>query len=210
MFNQDIRTTYDLKDATLEIIIMLLVAFLLGYLLHYFLSKKPESEIIEPTDNSVDIMLKLGKTQAELNTAIREKADIKKALSIEHNQKIEELRLKLANARADLDQCLASKADGKIILSETSKTLTNTDNLNDLKIIEGIGTALEKILNLAGINSFEELSGYDETSLRQILSDAGSRFKVHNPSSWPQQAKLAAEGNWDALKVLQERLNLGL
>jgi hypothetical protein len=41
------------------------------------------------------------------------------------------------------------------------------------------------------------------------LHDAGSRFQMHDPSTWPQQSDLAAAGKWDELKALQDKLNAG-
>ena len=38
---------------------------------------------------------------------------------------------------------------------------------------------------------------------------AGERFQMHDPTSWPDQAKLAAEGRWDELKELQDILQGG-
>jgi len=32
---------------------------------------------------------------------------------------------------------------------------------------------------------------------------------MHNPGSWPQQAGLAADGNWAALEKLQDELDGG-
>ena len=39
---------------------------------------------------------------------------------------------------------------------------------------------------------------------------AGPKFQMHNPSTWPRQARLAASGDWDDLKKLQEKLEGGL
>jgi hypothetical protein len=32
---------------------------------------------------------------------------------------------------------------------------------------------------------------------------------MHNPSSWPQQAKLAHEQKWEELKILKDKLLAG-
>ena len=45
--------------------------------------------------------------------------------------------------------------------------------------------------------------------LKDILTEAGPRYNSHNPSTWPQQAALAAAGKWDELQVLQDELNGG-
>lgn len=204
MFKQDVTTTYNLEDATYEIAIMLIVSFLLGYLLHYFMTKK--STVTEHTDEAAGLLTQLGKTQTELEKTIKEKAEIKKAITIEYSTQIDELKSKLTTARADLEKCLASKATSHSP-RESANRSAGPLIPNDLKIIEGIGPALAKVLNQAGITTFEHLSNNTEESLRGILSNAGSRFKVHDPSTWPEQAKLAANEDWEQLKTYQEKLN---
>ena len=208
MFNQKINSTYDLKDATIEIVIILLVSFLLGYLFRYFFTKK--SVVIEPTDEAVGLRIQLGKMQMDLNNALREKADIKKSITIEYSYQIDELKAKLTNARADLEQCLAAKASAGNMIKETPENVVDSDRHDDLKIIEGIGPALAKVLNNAGINTFMQLANRDEKTLREILRNEGSRFKVHDPSTWPEQARLASNESWEELKTLQEKINFGL
>jgi large subunit ribosomal protein L20 len=80
---------------------------------------------------------------------------------------------------------------------------------DDLKIIEGIGPKIAEIFAAAGISTFAKLAATDVAKLREILDGAGSKFAAHDPTTWPQQAKLAAEGKMDALKVLQDELQGG-
>jgi len=42
------------------------------------------------------------------------------------------------------------------------------------------------------------------------LTAASSRLASKNPGSWPKQAKMAAEGKWDELKVWQDSVNGGI
>ncbi|MEM6628703.1 MAG: helix-hairpin-helix domain-containing protein [Bacteroidota bacterium] len=81
---------------------------------------------------------------------------------------------------------------------------------NDLKVIEGVGRRTEAALNNAGINSFEELSDKSPEELYAILEAEGEQFRMINPSSWPQQAGLAAKGEWDELDDLQNQLIAGV
>ena len=46
--------------------------------------------------------------------------------------------------------------------------------------------------------------------MRKILDDGGSRFRIANPSTWAQQAALAAENKWEELKKLQDKLSAGV
>ncbi len=76
----------------------------------------------------------------------------------------------------------------------------------DLKIIEGIGPKIEGLLKADGIANWSDLAAASVDTLKAILKKAGDRYNVHNPSSWPQQADLAAKGEWNQLKQLQDEL----
>jgi large subunit ribosomal protein L27 len=78
--------------------------------------------------------------------------------------------------------------------------------LNDLKIVEGVGPKIEQLLNEGGINTWEELAAAEVDRLKEILDAAGPRYQIHDPSTWPAQAKFAAEGKWEELKEYQDML----
>jgi large subunit ribosomal protein L21 len=93
---------------------------------------------------------------------------------------------------------------------EERKTETKPEKVakaDDLVKIEGIGPKVSKALIEAGISTFEDLSNTTVEDIQKILSDAGLRMM--DASTWPQQAKLAADGDWDALKKLQDKLSGG-
>jgi predicted flap endonuclease-1-like 5' DNA nuclease len=79
-------------------------------------------------------------------------------------------------------------------------------NADDLKIVEGIGPKIEELFHAAGIKSWSQISETPAEKLKSILEAGGEQFKLHDPSTWPQQAKLAAQGLWKELKALQEKL----
>jgi predicted flap endonuclease-1-like 5' DNA nuclease len=79
---------------------------------------------------------------------------------------------------------------------------------DDLKIVEGIGPKIEGILHAAGIKTFAQLAAAEVSQLEKIVrEDAGIRIAF--PDTWPEQAKLAAAGLWDALEKLQDDLKGG-
>ncbi len=80
---------------------------------------------------------------------------------------------------------------------------------DDLKIIEGIGPKIEQLLHDGGITTWLELSLTPVSRLQEILDAAGPRYQVHNPSTWPAQAKFAHEGKFDELKEYQDMLTGG-
>ncbi len=75
---------------------------------------------------------------------------------------------------------------------------------DDFKKIEGVGPKIAGLLVAGGFNTFKELSESDVDRLKAILDEAGSRYRMHDPTSWPIQAKMAAEGKWDELEKWQD------
>lgn len=81
---------------------------------------------------------------------------------------------------------------------------------DDLTKVEGIGPKIASLLKAAGINTFAELAKTDVSKVQSVLDAAGPRFKIAKPGTWPEQAALAAAGNWDGLKKLQDTLDGGV
>ena len=77
----------------------------------------------------------------------------------------------------------------------------------DLTLVEGIGPKINSILHGAGVNTFADLAGMDADKIKDILTEAGLRLA--HTSTWPMQAKLAAEGKLDELQALQDSLKGG-
>ncbi|MBK8048728.1 MAG: hypothetical protein IPK16_17350 [Anaerolineales bacterium] len=83
---------------------------------------------------------------------------------------------------------------------EPLRTAPVSDTPDDLTIIEGIGPKLAELLDENGIHTFARLARTDVLRLRIILDSGGSKFKQADPSSWPEQAALAAAGEWGKLR----------
>lgn len=81
---------------------------------------------------------------------------------------------------------------------------------DDLRVVEGIGPKIEEILNQQGIYTWRELAMTPVSNLQNILANAGKRFQMHDPSSWPEQAKMADQGKWDELRKWQDELHGGI
>lgn len=80
---------------------------------------------------------------------------------------------------------------------------------DDLTKIEGVGPKIKQLLTEGGIPTFAALANAKPEDIKKILTDAGPRFKMHDPGSWPRQAKLAADGKWKELEKLQDELDGG-
>ena len=80
---------------------------------------------------------------------------------------------------------------------------------DDLTKIEGIGPKIQGLLYAAGIYTYEALANADSDTIVHILNEAGPRYQMHDPETWPMQAMMAANNDWEGLKALQEELNGG-
>ena len=78
---------------------------------------------------------------------------------------------------------------------------------DDLTKLEGIGPKVGKVLNEAGITTFEGLAHAKAADVQNALNAAG--MQMMNPEGWIEQAKLAAKGDMDGLKKLQDELRGG-
>lgn len=80
---------------------------------------------------------------------------------------------------------------------------------DDLTKVEGIGKKIEALLYKNNIYSYKQLAKATITSLKAILESGGNKYSMHNPGTWPKQAKLAANGKWEELELLQKQLKGG-
>ncbi len=87
---------------------------------------------------------------------------------------------------------------------EKPKKKAKASGEDDFRKIEGIGPKISQLIKDAGIPTFAALSETEVSKLNEILEAAGSRYRMHDPASWPLQAKMAAEGKWDELKQWQD------
>ncbi len=79
---------------------------------------------------------------------------------------------------------------------------------DDLEIIEGIGPSIGGLLQDRGIHTFRQLAAMPIEQLTEILASARLAH-LADPTTWPEQARLAADGRWDELRSLQSTLKAG-
>jgi len=104
----------------------------------------------------------------------------------------------------------ASKTKAKSKAKPKKKTKAKAKaKKDDLKKVEGIGPKIEQLLNKAKISTFEKLSKTKSSLIKGILEKAGPRYQMHNPSTWPKQAGMAAKGDWAKLQKWQDELQGG-
>jgi predicted flap endonuclease-1-like 5' DNA nuclease len=149
------------------------------------------------------------------------KKEVKKRATAAKKQAKEIAKKEAAKAKAKATKIPAPKATTKSkatpkkiatpikeVVSAKSKPVAKTTKQN-LKLVEGVGPKIEQLLKADGIKTFADLAKAKQTRLQTILTAAGLRFSMHSPETWPQQAKLLADGKKEELKKLQEELKGG-
>jgi predicted flap endonuclease-1-like 5' DNA nuclease len=82
----------------------------------------------------------------------------------------------------------------------------NMKHADDLTIIEGIGPKIDELLRANGIDTFVQLAGMHVEDLLVVLERGGPSFRLANPATWAEQARLASENRWAELKLLQREM----
>ena len=94
-------------------------------------------------------------------------------------------------------------------VAETKTPKAKVTKSDDLAIIEGIGPKAAEVLIAAGINTFAKLAKAKVEKINEILDNAEAKVQHLDPTTWAQQAQLAADGKMDELKILKDKLNNG-
>ncbi|MBL8329835.1 MAG: hypothetical protein JNJ71_13380 [Rubrivivax sp.] len=81
---------------------------------------------------------------------------------------------------------------------------------DDLQRIEGIGPKIEAILQAAGIRSYQDLASAEPERLQALLQQAGPRFALARPGTWPRQSALLAAGDEAGFAQLTAELKGGV
>ena len=189
----------------------LLLGGLIGWLLNRFMCKccckSPTNQFITNTSNTPAAPTKLADVPAPAPAATAAAAPAMAAPVVK------------AAAPKDVPKTSAPKASASkaapkpaavIDLAAAKKAGFSLKNANDLTVVEGIGPKISELFNNAGVKTFAQLAIQTVPQMRKVLDDGGSRFRIANPSTWGQQAALAAENKWDELKKLQDNLSGGV
>ena len=81
--------------------------------------------------------------------------------------------------------------------------------LDDLRVVVGVGPAIESLCRRIGIRTWWDLATTETSLLRAMLIDARPGLAVDDSASWPIQARLLAEGRWVEFKAFTDELAAG-
>ena len=131
------------------------------------------------------------------------------AFKVRHLVRVEEVAEEPAAKPAKAPALKPAKATlAPEAVAEQPAKVQKPAKADDLEQIEGIGPKIAGVLKAAGIASFADLAAADPDRLVEILQQEDN-LRLADPSSWPEQAALAAAGKWDEFKALTEQLKGG-
>ena len=81
---------------------------------------------------------------------------------------------------------------------------------DDLTKIEGVGPKAAEALTNAGLETFAKVAKAKADNMKEVLTEASSRLAHLDTTSWPKQAKMAADEKWDELKAWQDSVKGGV
>ncbi len=127
---------------------------------------------------------------------------------------------KLADAVADLDSTPETEKNMVSAIAQEPPVIAFDANAakaafgkrvkqDDLKIVEGIGPKIEGLFHNFGIKTWKALSEVSVAKCQEVLNSGGDRYRIHDPASWPMQAKMAYEGKWKELIKWQDEHKAG-
>jgi predicted flap endonuclease-1-like 5' DNA nuclease len=146
---------------------------------------------------------------------------------IDNSAEIKALEDKNAKLKADLDACnkkltaapkaqapasslAAATATGIAFDAAAAKAAFGKRiKQDDLKIVEGIGPKIEGLFHNFDIKTWKSLSEASVDKCQEVLNSGGERYRIHDPASWPMQAKMAYEGKWKELVKWQDEHKAG-
>ncbi len=166
----------------------IILAFLLGALLGWLLKS-----LFGSSDEGDDYRKRYLDTKADLEAC---KNNAKNSLS--------GASVLGANSLTD-DNYKSSNEENNTNSEIVAKSIVADDSVkDDLTKVEGIGPKIQGLLNDDGIWSWKQLSETTVERIQKILDDAGPRYRVHNPASWPMQSEMCDQGAWDKLDKWQD------
>ncbi|RNC92402.1 MAG: hypothetical protein ED555_04760 [Allomuricauda sp.] len=152
------------------------------------------------------------------------------AKTLDNAEELRALESKNAKLQADLEACLKkttaapkkapakapSKAKATASLgaaafdaSAAKAAFGKRIKEDDLKIVEGIGPKIEGLFHNEGIKTWKALSEVSVAKCQKVLNTGGDRYRIHDPASWPMQAKMAYKGQWKKLVKWQAEHKAG-
>ncbi len=98
------------------------------------------------------------------------------------------------------------KEEEEVKTQKEEKKEKEVSDSDDLTKIEGIGPKIAETLVASGVVTFADLASQEVSVIQETISVVRGS---HDATTWPAQARLAADAKWDELETLQDELDGG-
>jgi predicted flap endonuclease-1-like 5' DNA nuclease len=189
-----------------------LAGALLGWVLNWLLSK-----LLRKDDSGSSSRSSSGKRRRR-SSSNGESRSLSSSSSVSIHSDIQNSKTYTAKREADIFSTIAGESGSipkqvwsggadTILAALEGFTITGNDSF---EVIEGIGPKIADLFRAYGTNTFLELSAMSQAEMLKVLENGGSHFKLANPSTWAQQARMCHENRWIELRNLQKTLDGGV
>lgn len=215
-----------------------LLAFLLGLLLGWLIWGRLKNRILELEEANASLKGRITELEGELAACRSSKAGMDSQIALLEGR-LRELSSQRASSGADKSDSPQLGIIGAVAAAESaSRSLKDSGDVlptsdagltavppitegskrnpfaalksDNLQVVEGIGPKMSEVLNNSGITTWANLAAKTPGDLRAVLDAANAkRYRIIDPATWPEQAKLADSGQWDALIHMQKNLDTG-
>jgi len=167
---------------------------------------KPQSGtsdgLLESKIKSKDLLI--NQLRSEIENLKADKAQLEEAPLVASTVLDDEVENK-----EEISQPVTETEDSSSEAPKMEQEASNKPDSDDLKKIEGIGPKIESLLNEEGIYTYQDIIDAGPDKIKEILLKSGPQYKVHDPSTWDEQAQLAMDEKWDDLLQMQSKLKGG-
>lgn len=216
----DVLMPYTLMKGLVWVLLAVVLGIVIGWLLRSVAAKRQVSRAKAQHVETAEVERLRGRV-ANLEPVVAERDRLKVELAAARDTPAPATPPGSAAGFAGVAAAEPDVEPGSVIPDEPSSALAAPDvaagaeilgrtvALDDLRLIEGIGPKIEDLCHGIGIRTWFDLSTTEASLLRTMLADAGSRFRSHDPATWPEQAGLLAAGRWQDFKALTDDLSGG-
>ncbi len=161
------------------------------------LKLESEATLSQKDSTITDLKVHLKETNDHIETLNTQIADLN-----QHNQETTDRATRAETRVSKLDH-LTSELEHEITALKARQRAMQ----DDFSCLDGIGPRISSVLRSAGVKTFAKLAAKETDEIREILTASNPNLlKLSDPASWPEQAGMAAEGEWGSLKALQGTL----
>jgi predicted flap endonuclease-1-like 5' DNA nuclease len=172
-----------------------------------------ESVKVVPDPLHLARIANLERDNTRIPTLVQEVENLRKALvkkAVEQvearkNKKEKKKRKKMLKKAASFDAPPKPPTDDQ--LKAISASLGRRVKRDDLQLVDGIGPKIKQQLAKQGFKTWADVAAARPDELKKALAKAGERYHMHDPSTWPEQARMMQENRWQELMKYQRKLS---